>query len=338
MAAHKYAELKEEHMTIKEVAKLAGVSSAAVSRYFNGGSLSKEKSDRIRRVVEVTDYKPNPAAHLMRTGKSGQVGVIVPHIHSDSLSRIMTELVKIMEEEGYVCIVSYSGGDRDKEIHLIDMMQKQQMEGIILMGTGNYKELKEAIKICEIPIVVTGQNIPGIASVYHDDKNALRELTGEMLKTRKKVAFIGVTNRDPAAGKARRQGVEMAFEDAGLDKESLILVESDFSLEGGYQAMKKLMKEHPDVDGVICATDMIAHGALQAIHDEGKHVPEEIGIAGVGNHWSDTISNPPLTSVSFKYRECGVEAGQLLLKMIREEGRKAEHIQLDYSIVERGSL
>ncbi len=325
-------------MTIKEVAKLAGVSSAAVSRYFNGGSLSQDKKDRIRRVVEETEYMPNVAAHLMRTGRSGHIGVIVPHIHSDSLSRIMTELVKVMEAAGYVCIISYSGGVREKEVHLIEMMQKHQMEGIVLMGTGSYRELTEAVKSSSIPIVVTGQKIAGAASVYHDDKNALRELTAAMLKTRKHVAYIGATEKDPAVGKARRLGVEQAFEEAGLARESLVRTTADFDLESGYHAAQRIMKDHPETDGIICATDMIAHGALMALHDLNKEVPGEVGIAGVGNHWSDRISNPPITSVFFRYRECGRKAGELLLSMIREERKGTDHIQLGYSIVERGSL
>ena len=76
-------------MTIKEVAKLAGVSPAAVSRYINGGSISEEKRERVRRAIEETGYRPNPMARTMRTGRTDQIGVIVPRIYSDSVSQIV---------------------------------------------------------------------------------------------------------------------------------------------------------------------------------------------------------------------------------------------------------
>ena len=86
------------NMTIKEVARMAGVSPAAVSRYFNGGSLGKDKQLRIRNVVEKTGFRPNPLAQTMRTGRSGQIGVIVPKIQSDSVTRILKGISCAMEE------------------------------------------------------------------------------------------------------------------------------------------------------------------------------------------------------------------------------------------------
>ena len=327
-------------MTIKEVARLAGVSSAAVSRYFNGGSLSEEKRESIRKVVEDTEYKPNAAAHLMRTGRSGQLGVIVPHVHSDSLSQIMSGIISAMNAEGYMCILGYTGGMADQELRLIDAMERGQMEGIILMGTGMSRKLKAVINKCNIPLVVTGQCFKGVTSVYHDDENAMKDLAGRMLKKRSNIAYIGVSEEDEAVGKARKTGVELAFEAAGRAKEELISGTAEFTLESGYEVMKKLLTEHPEIDGVLCATDLIAHGAMKALREAGRKMPKEVSIAGVGNHWADEASWPSLTTAGFYYRECGRTAVNLLVEMIRspEEKPQVKHVKLGYTIIERGSL
>ena len=325
--------------TIKEVARLAGVSSAAVSRYFNGGSLSEEKRERIRKVVEETEYTPNAAAHLMRTGHSGQLGVIVPHVHSDSLSQIMSGIISSMNEEGYMCILGYTGGAREQEIRLMEAMERGQMEGIILMGTGLHRRLKTAINSCGIPLVVTGQCYKGVTSVYHDDENAMRDLASRMLKKRSKVAYIGVDEEDTAVGVARKAGVELAFKEAGRPVEELIYGRSEFTLESGYEVMKQLLLEHPGIDGVLCATDLIAHGAMKALREAGKKIPKQVSVAGVGNHWADEASYPPLTTAGFYYRECGRTAVKLLVEMIRSVDKpEVKQVKLGYTIIERGSM
>ena len=102
----------------------------------------------------------------------------------------------------------------------------------------------------------------------------------------------------------------------------------------------KLLAEHPEVDGIICASDHIAHGVMRAARESGKCIPKDISIVGVGDSWADMISDPQLTTAEFYYEECGKEAGNLLLEMINDQ-EKAKHvkqIKLGYSIIERGSV
>ena len=122
-------------MTIKDIAKEAGVSTAAVSRYFNGGSLGEEKRECIRKVVQKHGFSPNQAASSMRTGKSNEIGVIVLKIHSDSLSQLIHGIATGLAEKDYTMIVGCAEGDTDREVHYIKTMENNGMDGIILMGT-----------------------------------------------------------------------------------------------------------------------------------------------------------------------------------------------------------
>ena len=335
-------------MTIKDVAQLAGVSPAAVSRYLNGGPLSKEKKERVARAIEETGYRPNLMAKTMRTGRVRQIGIIVPRIYSESVNLMMEGIAEELLSVDYLTVLGYSDTNRDRELQYLDIMQSNRVAGIILMGTSLTDIKKSSLENCSVPLVITGQNFDGINCVYHDDFNAMRELTELFIrKGGKNFVYIGAPETDPAAGRARREGAQEALRRAGFDAESLPIRTADFDSQGGYRAMQDLIKKYPDLDSVVCATDVIAHGAMKALREKGRRVPEDVRIAGIGNNWADLVSQPELTTVQLYQKRCGSEAARLLLKLIeREEAQDPEqntkeepgNIMLGYRIIERGSV
>ena len=164
-------------MTIKEVARLAGVSPAAVSRYLNGGPLSKEKRERVAQAIEETGYRPNLMAKTMRTGRMRQVGIIVPRIFSESVNQVMDGIAEELLEKDYLTVLGYSDKNKDRELQYLEMMQSNRVAGIILMATTLSDIKKISLENCAVPLVITGQNFENLPCVYHDDYNAMRELT-----------------------------------------------------------------------------------------------------------------------------------------------------------------
>ena len=140
-------------------------------------------------------------------------------------------------------------------------------------------------------------------------------------KGRKRIVYIGVTEEDRAAGLERRIGVQEALRAAGLDAEGLPCETADFNAQSGYEAMCRLLDRCPEPDGVICATDIIAHGAMKALKERGMKIPEDVSIAGVGDNWADMISVPTLTTARLHQRRCGAEAARILLSMIEGESQ-----------------
>ena len=198
-------------MTIKEVARLAGVSPAAVSRYLNGGPLSKEKRDRVAQAIEETGYRPNLMAKTMRTGKMRQVGIIVPRISSESVNQMMDGIAEELLEKDYLTLLGYSDTSRDRELQYLDTMQSNRVAGIILMATTLSDIKRTSLENCNVPLVITGQNFDGMPCVYHDDFNGVRELTSLMIqKGAKNIVYIGVYENDKAAGLARRDRISTA--------------------------------------------------------------------------------------------------------------------------------
>ena len=305
-------------MTIKEVARLAGVSPAAVSRYLNGGPLSKDKKERVARAIEETGYRPNLMAKTMRTGRVRQIGIIVPRIYSESVNLLMEGITEELLAMDYLTVLGYSDTNRDRELQYLDTMQNNRVAGIILMAT-----------------------------TLTDIKKSMRELTELFIqKGGKKFVYIGAPESDLAAGLARRKGAQEALRRAGFDADQLPVRIATFNAQDGYAAMLELLEKYPDLDSVVCATDVIAHGAMKALREKGRRIPEDVKIAGIGNNWADLVSRPELTTVQLYQKRCGSEAARLLLKLIEREEQDAGpnseeepgNVMLSYRIIERGSV
>lgn len=328
-------------MTIKDVAQLAGVSPAAVSRYMNGGPVSREKSARIREVIEKTGYSPNQTAQTMRTGRGGQIGVIIPRLNSWSASRILDGISERLSSESYMTVLGVTSGRHEQELRYLESMAGSHAAGIILMATGVTSALRDQMERSGCPVVVTGQKFPGVPCVYHDDYSAVRELMGRLIgKGRRHLAYIGVTRDDESAGEERERGAKDAILAAGISESDVVWEEADFSADSGKAAMERILTSQPQTDGVICATDMIALGAMCAARNAGRRIPEDIAIAGTGDSWPDEYSVPSLTTAHLYYRECGMQAADLLLRLIGKNDPSAPVTQtkLEYSIIERESM
>ena len=327
-------------MTIRDLAKLAGVSSAAVSRYLNGGSLSQEKREIIRKAIEETGYQPDAAAQALRTKTTDFVGLIVPKLDSESVSRLTAGASEVLLSEGYLTIVAISQNNPERELELLSLMQKRAAAGVILMATTVSPHHEETIRQLSIPVVVTGQRFHQIPCVFHDDFGAAQDLARMVLqKGRKRPVWLGVTEQDKAVGVARKQGVQAALREAGLSVE-LPGALCSFDVESGRVGMEHLLQLHPELDAVFCATDRIAFGAMEALKKAGRRIGEDVSVVGMGDSWACRQIEPNLTTAHFHYKTCGHTAARQLIEYMRSKGYSlpAQQTQLGYEICERQSI
>ena len=183
-------------MTIKEIAQLAQVSSAAVSRYMNGGYVSEEKKERIRAVIEETGYRPSVQARTLRTKRACLIGVIVPKINSESISRITEGIGQILAKSGYQMLLTITNNNSSKELEYVDLFEAYPVDGIILVGTVLTRAHKKKLKECKVPIVVIGQYTKETSCVYHDDYGAAKALASirPSASTRRPSASVFITS------------------------------------------------------------------------------------------------------------------------------------------------
>lgn len=326
-------------MTISEIAKLAGVSSAAVSRYLNDGSLSQEKRQRIEKVIQETNYKPSEYARTMRTKKSNRIGVLVPQIDSESVPKILSGISEKMDQENYHVLLMNSNLSLEKEIGILETFEQSQVDGMIFVASVLTKRHEAALKHMGVPVVILGQKSKKHPCIYHDDEGASCAMMEELLKNGcRRPAYIGVNRRDKAAGEGRYQGACQALKKYGLTMEHTIYREAGFSVRAGYQAMEQILEQGEKPDGILCATDLIAAGAISCLLDHKIKIPDEVKVAGMGHGAVADLLRPRLTTVHYHYHTSGREAAQLLLDLMKKKEIRQNTRMLEYKIIRQETI
>lgn len=320
-------------MTINEIAKLAGVSRATVSRYLNNGYVSEEKRARIKQVIEETGYQPSAQAQMLRTKKTKLIGVIIPKINSDTVSRMVAGISDILAENGYQLLLANTNNDTREELKYLNLFKDNQVDGILFIGTIFTSRHKKLLRECKVPVVILGQKLEGYSCVYQDDYHAAQAVTQMLMKTGEKAGFIGVTVKDEAAGLNRRKGFEEALKKLKKEVKPQQMTEAEFSIESGYAKMRELLEAEPEIDSVFCATDNIAIGAITYLKKIGKKIPEEIQLAGVGDTPMGRLITPCLTTVHFYYKTSGMEAAAMLVDLLESKNAVCKELKMGYEII-----
>lgn len=325
-------------MNISEIAKMAGVSSSAVSRYLNHGYVSEEKKAAIQKVIEETGYRPSAQAQMLRTKKTRLIGVIMPKINSASLGNVVAGIHSVLEEKGYKMLLADTRNNPQKELEYLSVFDEKQVDGVLLIATIFTPEHRKMLKKMRVPVVLIGQRLSGMHCVYHDDYHASLELTRLILtKGRKNIGFVSATHQDMAAGLDRYRGFCDAVKEAGLEHLAERYIVSDFNMQAGYHAAAKLLDKYRDLDAVICATDTIASGVMKYMKEKGIRVPEDIMTAGFGDSELSKVVSPTLTTVHFSYMESGILAAQMMMNCLNGEQEAVKGIIMDYYLVENES-
>ena len=321
-------------MTIAEIAEKAGVSKSAVSRYLNNGYISEEKRNIIQKVIEETGYIPSTQAQTLRTGKSRMIGVIVPRIDSDSISRIIAGISEVLEENNYRLLLANTQNRPEKELEYLDVFKNGNVDAVIFIATIITNAHKKAIKNCNVPIVLLGQQMNDISCIYNDDFGAAYELTKLLIKhNRNKLGYIGVTNKDKAAGLERFSGFKKAY-----DITDDYIEISDFSLDGGYNAAKRLLSRKSEINGLFCATDTIAIGAMRFLKEQNLKIPDDIAVVGIGDSKLSQIVSPQLTTAKYYYYDSGKQAAKHILNIINNVDNHTIQVKFGFELCIRETI
>lgn len=332
------AEEVNVNMDINQIAQMAGVSRATVSRYLNDGYVSQEKRAAIRRVIEKTGYVPSRQAKSLRTGKTNVVGVIIPKINSASVSRMVAGITMVLNEAGYQVILANTDNDASREVEFLRLFaEKSQVDGVILIATVITPEHREAISALPVPIVVLGQETDCCACVYQDDYNAMHDLASIALRDAHHPAYIGVFEDDVAVGQMRRKGFLAACAEAGIEVPERAMRIADFTVDSGYEQAEALLENYPELDVIVCATDSIAHGALTCLREYGHVVPDEVAVTGMDDSEISQIVTPTLTTVHLHYKTSGTETAKMLVSFMTGEEQVARKVKMSCEVVVRNS-
>ena len=307
-----------KRLTIVDIAKMAGVGTTTVSRYFNGGNLKKETHERIKEIVDKYNYTPNTFAKALKSTDSKIIGVIVPCLHSYVSGNTLKYLDKELKDNNYETLIMNANFDENKQLEYIKKLARMNVDGIILLPTTMSKAYESTIKSIDVPVVMLGQEGEYTYSVEYNDLNAARDLTNYVIASgHKKIAYLGVSEDDIAVGYYRKLGVIMALEKYGLKPENILI--TNFSMEEAYDVVRENIQKLKNDSCLICATDNLAYGAIKALEEEGLSVGENYSVAAFGDYTSSALLKSPLTTIKFDLKDAAKQTVSMLLNVIKKE-------------------
>ena len=323
-------------LTIVDIAKMAGVGSTTVSRYFNGGNLKKETREKIKKIVEEYNYTPNTFAKALKGTDSKIIGVIVPCLHSYVSSNTLKYIDKNLKENNYETLIMNADFDEEKQLDYIRKLARMNVDGIILLPTTMSKSYESTIKSIDVPVVLLGQEGEYTYSVEYNDFNAARDLANFVLACgHRKIAYLGVGEEDIAVGYYRKLGFMTTLEKYNLSPVDVLI--TNFGMEDSYRLTNENIDKLKKATCLICATDNLAYGAIKALEEEGLNVGENYSVAAFGDYTSSALLKSPLTTIKFDLKDAAKQTVSMLLNVIKKE-ETAMKLLIGYDLKIRNSV
>lgn len=312
--------------TIYDVAQLAGVSPATVSRVFNGVGVSDAKTTAVRHAAEQLNFTPNRAARTLRRQSSEVIALVIPDIENPYFTEMARGVEDVASEAGYSVVLCNSDSQVDKESTYLRIAMAENMSGVILAAASDHTSLDEILATGRPVVAVdrsTGYDIDGVVMANRD---AGRMATEHLLKTHRRVAYIGGPEHIETSSD-RAEGWRVAHRAAGLEPPVDLLTFSSFRVDGGRDAMERLLALPEPPDAVVAGNNLIGVGAIQVLTEHAL-TPPAIGVAVIGGLPFTTLSPSAVTVVRLPARHMGVTAARMLLERIRGDQQPARTVVL----------
>jgi DNA-binding LacI/PurR family transcriptional regulator len=327
--------------TLEQVARIANVSRATVSRVVNGDHRVGEPTrNAVQAAVKSLGYVPNRAARSLVTRRSDSIAVVIPEptaqVFGDPFfPRILRGISEVLGEEQMQLVLLMPEGRRDEE-RVERYLAGGHTDGVLLVSLHGSDPLPGALTRQGIAVVVGGRPpTAGLTYVDVDNRGGAGSAVRHLLDTgRTRIATIAGP-QDMPPGADRLAGYRDVL--AGRPSAPEVVEVADFTLEGGRAAMETLLARSPELDAVFVASDLMAVGAVAALRASGRDIPGDVAVVGFDDSPLATTTHPALSSVRQPIEEMGREMTRLLVQEIRAPGAHPRHVILDTSLVARGS-
>ncbi len=330
-------------ITIKDISKMSGYSVTTVSKALNDyPDIATKTKQHIRQICNEVGYIPNATAQSLVSKKSYTIGIIFEEITGVGLqhplfSKILESFKNEVESQGYdILFLSKSNVNGNSGSYYQHSIRKQVEAILVLCAEFNAAEMKELYE-SKIPVVIIDFDNEFICNVTSNNKEGIRQAVNYLIAlNHKKIANIhGSLNT--FIGEQRERYFIEAMAENGLSVDTNYLVSGEmFTKDDGYRAMKQILTVESQPTAIVCASDMLAIGAIQAIQEIGKSVPEDYSIIGFDGIDVGQLISPKLTTIKQDTETMGKEAAKNILKMINAKKRikKGETVAVETDILE----
>jgi DNA-binding LacI/PurR family transcriptional regulator len=307
-------------VTIKDIAKRAGVAHTTVSRALRGSPLiAAETAERIQQIAFEMGYHPSAAARSLKTNRSQVLGVIVTHIADPFFSEIIQGIDEIAQQHGYSLFIAAAQHDPERERAIVKIMREHRVDGVIICSTPFSPEQSRQLLTQEIPIVVINNQAAEDYrySIYHDDAYGSQQITRHLIDLgHRKIAYLG----NALSGRTnleRLSGFRQCMQAVSLPiPEGFIYAVPGGDPQAGQVGVEHFLALADRPTAIFCFNDLQAIGVMKGLHQAGLNVPADCSVAGFDNITFSNYTYPPLTTFDQPKHQIGSEAARLILELL----------------------
>lgn len=330
-----------KHATIKDVAQALGISKSTVSRALaDHYDVKPETKQAVLEMAEKMNFRPNPYAQNLTRKRSKVIGVVVPEFVNSFFPRIIIQIQKVFEKEGFNVLITQSDESAETELKNLCLLENSMVEGILLSVAEREKNTEHYQRLIDngIPIVFFNRpsnEVQASKVVIDDYKMAFfaveHALTANGVKRTRPLHLMGP--KEIFSSVTRCDGYKHALRKHNIDPTPQTYVQcDDISRDCGFRTMEAILRGDRIPDTVFCFNDQLAIGALKAIKKHGYRIPEQIAVMGFSESQSALLTEPPLSSVAQPLDQMGETAATLLLEKIKNPDAPDRTVILNASI------
>jgi LacI family transcriptional regulator len=287
---------------LSDVARVAGVSPATVSRVLNHPDIvRRDLQDRVRRAIAELDYSPDALGRALSLGRSHTIGAVIPTLGMTIFANGTAELQSRLREYNYTLLIANAEYDPDRELEEVRVLLERGVDGLVLVGDRISAAALELTRHYRVPLVTTyvSESRFDVPAIGIDNAEVMDQVLKMLLDLgHKQIGIITVFPGHNDRQQARRDGLLAAFASAGIPLPPQRVAEVPYSISHGRAAFRRLMGADPSITAVICSSDAFAIGALAECRMLGLSVPRDISITGYDDVDMALHTDPPLTTVS----------------------------------------
>lgn len=309
-------------VTIKDIAKSAGVSHTTVSRALRGDNrITPDTTERIVQLASKMGYVPNSIAQSLNSQRTFTIGMLVTSVADPVVMDFVAGAEPIAQEHGYCLFLSTSHNNPLREISVVETFQQRRVDGVIVAASRIGDGYRSALERIEVPLVlINSQEVHESNLTVDVDSVAGARLAMEHLLQlgHRRIGYVGAADR-PLTNEGRQTGYRLALEELGIsvDPDWSVVPTADDDIQRGWLGLETCLDA--GVTAIFCHNDQIAIGVLNACYNKGIPVPNQMSIVGFDDVRAASYVNPALTTVRQPLQEMGREAMQMVLDLINQE-------------------
>lgn len=321
---------------IREVARLAGVSVATVSRTLASPErVLPETRDKVNAAVEQAGYRPNRMAVQFRSRRTGNLVILVPVIANTFFARVISGAQQAAQAAGYRLLLCDTQGQAEIEKQFAELVHAHQADGVIqLRASDPFSDCAESPPLVNACEVIQGGRHPTISL---DNRGAAKAMTQHLIDLgHRRIGLIKGPKSSPLT-QDRVAGYEDALMGAGISRDLALICHGDFTLQAGFDGAGTMLELPDRPTALFCENDEMAIGALKRIKQQGLRVPEDISLVGFDDIPFAAYCDPPLTTIAQPAEMFGQKAVEMLIALIEKSPLALRHVVLPFELALRGS-